>query len=577
MAENYTKARYPDDAPVYSPELLASSSVEDGTPFGFYNDDTAFKVDAKKAARFIASRLGWPVMDVELTPDNMFACFEEAVTTYGNQVYAYKVRENYLSLEGSSRDVDANNMVVEPTLQRIVEIAKNYGTEAEVGGNVPLYHDQLNITAGVQEYDLDQWARSKGIEGGIEIRKVFYEAPPAILRYFDPYAGTGTGIQSLMDAFDFGSYSPGVNFLLMPVSFDILKVQAIEFNDQVRRSAYSFRISNNKLQIFPIPPKDGTLRIEYYKLNDKRKLNANAGTYANTATKTVTFNETTGQQAPDGTWAYTVQHDLRTTDVTAQWYLQAEDGGETKNYMFIPLSYTVLDENTVQITTLQPVPQGFAVFTYNTLTTTVDGKSYIDKGSFSADFNITIPKDRTSYTQQFIHTLNTTDIAVQVYEEENGRSMIIPADVSIVSSYQVDITFTKDIKGHVVFIGKAMESSMDAGVITNVSEVPYQNPTYSKINSIGRQWIFRYALALCKEVLAYIRGKYSNLPIPDSEATLNQADLLSDARTEKQALLDELNQLLETSSRKEQLERKAQEAQNLNTVLAGVPFGIFIG
>lgn len=413
MTDYTEKQRYPDDAPVYSPQLLERTPVPGNTPFQFYDNDETFCIDAKKAARFIASRLGYPIMDVELIPENMYACFEEAVTTYGNQVYAYKVRENYLSLEGSTSEGSgtANSQVMEPTLQRIVEISQNYGTEAEVGGNIQLRHARINIKDGVQEYDLMDpatWMEEDNVDlsSGIEIRKVFYEAPPAILRYFDPYAGTGTGIQSLMDAFDFGSYSPGVNFLLMPVSFDILKVQAIEFNDQVRRSAYSFRVSNNKLQIFPIPPKAGNLRIEYYTLADKRKLSS-------------------------------------------------------------------------------------------------------------------------------------------IYSPESGSG-----DNSPISG---------------------------TGVITNISEVPYSNPKYSEINSIGRQWIFRYALALSKEVLAYIRGKYTSVPIPDSEATLNQADLLSDARTEKQGLLQELNDLLETASRKTQLERKAQEAEHLRTVLSGVPFGIYVG
>ena len=412
MADYTEKQRYPNDAPVYSPQLLEATPVPGNTPFEFYDNDETFCIDAKKAARFVASRLGYPIMDVELTPENMYACFEEAVTTYGNQVYAYKVRENYLSLEGSTSEGSgtANSKVIEPTLQRLVEISQNYGTEADVGGNVPLHHARIKIKTGVQEYDLmdpETWEADDQVdlEGGIEIRKVFYEAPPAILRYFDPYAGTGTGIQSLMDAFDFGSYSPGVNFLMMPVSFDILKVQAIEFNDQVRRSAYSFRLNDNKLQVFPLPPKDGYLRIEYYRLNDKRRISS----------------------------IYS-------------------PGGSDPNS---PISGT--------------------------------------------------------------------------------------------------------------------------GVITNISEVPYSNPRYSEINSIGRQWIFRYTLALCKEVLAYIRGKYTTVPIPDSEATLNQADLLSDARTEKQGLLQELNDLLETASRKAQLEAKAAEAENLRTVLVGVPVGIYIG
>jgi hypothetical protein len=53
--------------------------------------------------------------------------------------------------------------------------------------------------------------------------------------------------------------------------------------------------------------------------------------------------------------------------------------------------------------------------------------------------------------------------------------------------------------------------------ITNVSEVPFENPNYNQINSIGRQWIFEYTLAIAKEMLGYIRGKYSTIPIPDAE------------------------------------------------------------
>ena len=205
----------------------SATFVAGSTPFGFYDTDAAFQTDAVRVAKFCATRLGYPMMDVELQDVNFFACFEEAVSTYGNEVFQYKIRENYLSLEGSDSSVAINNKIVNPTLDRVVQISQNYGTEAEVGGKVARHTGSLELILDKQEYDLNQWAEDQGIVGSIEIRKVFYEAPPAILRYFDPYAGTGTGIQSLMDAFDFGSFSPGVNFLLMPTSCDIMKVQAI--------------------------------------------------------------------------------------------------------------------------------------------------------------------------------------------------------------------------------------------------------------------------------------------------------------------------------------------------------------
>ena len=115
------------------------------------------------------------------------------------------------------------------------------------------------------------------------------------------------------------------------------------------------------------------------------------------------------------------------------------------------------------------------------------------------------------------------------------------------------------------------------GNISTVSEVPYSNPEYVQINSVGRQWIFQYTLALAKEMLGYIRGKYQTVPVPGSEATLNQADLLADSRSEKEMLMTELKEMLEQTSRQAQLERKANESENLRKTLTDVPYTIYIG
>jgi hypothetical protein len=107
--------------------------------------------------------------------------------------------------------------------------------------------------------------------------------------------------------------------------------------------------------------------------------------------------------------------------------------------------------------------------------------------------------------------------------------------------------------------------------------MPYSNPRYTQINSIGRSWIFEYALALCKEMLGYIRGKYSTVPIPGAEVTLNQADLLSSAANDKEALITRLRDYLDTTSRQSLLERKAAESTARNTEIAQVPMTIYIG
>ncbi len=371
-----------------------SSTFSSGqTPFGFYDSDTEFQADADKVAKFCATRLGYPLMDVELQSGSFYACFEEAITVYGNEVFQYKIRENYLNVEGSSTGSTVNNQLIEPNIDRFVTIAKNYGTEAVVGGNVTRYTGSLALTASVQNYDMNQWAIDNNINGGIEIRRVFYEAPPAIIRYFDPFAGTGAGVQSLLDAFGFGQFSPGVNFMLMPASYDVLKMQAIEFNDQIRKSAFSFELVNNELKIFPVPIEPANLIFHYYKKSDKSAINFNS----------------------------------------------------------------------------------------------------------------------------------------------------------------------------------------DSSLITTPAEVPYDNPTYSFINSVGKQWIFQYTLALAKELLGYIRGKYTTVPVPGAEATLNQADLLSAATAEKTDLITNLREMLAETSRGAQMEAQANEAEFLRKTLNEVPLTIHIG
>jgi len=368
--------------------------ISGSTPFGFYDNDTQYQLDGPKIARFCARRLGYPLVDIELDSGSFYTCFEEAVTTYGNEIYKYKVVENYINLEGASTGSVLNNMLVQPNLGSMISIAQQYGTEAGSGGNVNYYTGSVNLLPGVQMYDLKAWAQSQNITGSIEIKRIFHEAPPAITRYFDPYAGTGTGVQSLMDSFGFGAYSPGVNFMLMPIYFDIQKLQAIELNDQIRKSAYTFELINNQLRVFPIPINAEPLWFHF--LIKEERINPNGG-------------------------------------------------------------------------------------------------------------------------------------------NNNG------------------------------------------GLITNASNVPYNNPTYAQINSVGRQWIYAYTLALAKESLAYVRGKYQTVPIPGSETTLNQSDLINSSNSEKESLLEKLRLMLDEISRKSQLERKKMESEYTRETLTNVPMVIYIG
>jgi hypothetical protein len=366
------------------------------TPFGFYDNDSLFRTDADKVVKWCAQRLGYPIENIELQDIQFYAAFEEAVTVYGNEVYQWKIRENYISMEGSSTGSALNNQVITPNLASTIRIASTYGSEAGSGGTTTYYTASIPVTAGNQNYNLNTWASaSASLQPGdsIEVKTVFQQTPPAIVRYFDPYAGTGTGIQSLLETFNFGSYSPGINFMLMPLNFDMLKLQAIELNDQVRKSAYSFDLINNQLRLFPIPVADTTLLFHYIKKSER-------------------------------------------------------------NSSFI--------------------------------------------------------------------------------------------------------------------------SGSAQNLVTNISNVPYNNPVYSQLNSVGKMWVFQYTLALVKEMLAYVRGKYGTIPIPGAEVTLNQSDLIADARSEKIALLEQLRTTLEDSSRTKQLEKRSMDEGFVNQTLQQVPLPFYI-
>ena len=377
-----------------------SSTFKPGdTPFGFYDNDPEFQIDADKFAKFAAQRLGYPLVDIELQKYNFYTALEEAVTVYANELYGYKVRDNYLTLEGAnSSTMDIKNTVVVPNLGRIIQMAEQYGVEAGTGGNVDWHKGSVQLTASIQDYDLEKWAEENiphYKKHDIEIMRVFYESPPAIVKFFDPYVGTGEGVMNMMDSFGWGSYSPAINFVLMPLNYDLQVIQQIEMSDTVRRSNYSFEMHNNHLRIFPIP--DGTIKEMYFEY--------------------------------------------------------------------------------------------------------------------------------------------------------------------ILGSERSDASFV---------VG-------ESSTISNIYDVPYTNPNYDNINSIGRSWIFEYALALCKEMLGYVRGKYQVVPIPGDNVTLNANDLITAATGEKERLIDRLRAYLGETSREKLLERRAAESKFIQDELSNVPFPIYIG
>jgi len=373
----------------------SSSFFPGNTPFGFYDDDQSFQTDSEMVATWCASRLGYPLVDIELQDVNFFAAFEEATNEYGTQLYNFQIINNFGNVEGTTTGSNFNNHLITPNLGGVVNLSEQYGNEADgSGGDYRLETGSLLVSRNQQRYDLlTHIGSSVSGSEAIYIKRLYHNSPAAINRYFDPYAGTGTGIQSLMQTFGFGNYSPGVNFMLMPLSFDIQKLQAIELNDTIRKSGYHFELTNNRyLKLFPIPTSAYMLHYEY-----------------------------------------------------------------------------------------------------------------------------------------------------------------------VVQS-----------------VANAPIKNPSTGLITDASNVPYTNPVYAYINEPGRQWIRKYALALIKEMLGSVRGKYTTIPIPGAETTLDHVRLITEAKEEKVKLIEEIQKLLEETTRLKQLERKNAEAQQSQEIFTKVPYPIYV-
>jgi hypothetical protein len=120
-------------------------------------------------------------------------------------------------------------------------------------------------------------------------------------------------------------------------------------------------------------------------------------------------------------------------------------------------------------------------------------------------------------------------------------------------------------------------NNLMADVVSDYSNIPYNNMTYGDINDIGKQWIRKYTLALATNMLGQVRGKYGTVPIPNGELTLNGADLISQSNTDKETLITELKESLDALSRQAQLERKQAEADALQQQMNKIPMGIYIG
>jgi hypothetical protein len=410
---------YSEDRPIWP----GSSSFTTGsTPFGFFDTDTVFQNHADRFAKFAAQHVGYPITDVELRDINFYTALESSVIEYSNQINQVNIVNNLMNTMGiqtGSSFLNSGSLTGVATGQSlgyITKLSKAYGTEADSGGNVKWRQAVVDIVPGQQTYSIRKAvSASLALESGslsnsssVEIRRVLHNAPPAIVRYFDPFVGTGLGSQQLLDSFGFGGFSPSVSFMMMPINADLFRIQSIEFNDQIRKSHFTFEIHGDDIKFWPIPT---------------------AGT---------------------GSSASSLHY-------TKVWF----------EYLF---------------------------------------------------------------------------------EEEKSKDAILFGNTALLN-----------------------------GVVSDASNIPYTYQRYSSINDMGRAWIFKYGIALVKEMLGYVRSKYSSIPIPNAEVTLNGGELISQGQSEKEALITQLREFLDKMTKEQMLTRQNAEATQMNEILAKVPLKIYVG
>tara|TARA_Y100000593_G_scaffold27282_1_gene54471 strand:+ start:1318 stop:2520 length:1203 start_codon:yes stop_codon:yes gene_type:complete len=254
------------------------SAADDETPYGIYDEDSEFRTDIINVTKWVARRLGHPVMQLEFNSSSIYTCFEEAVSEYSTHINNYNTKNwmwnSYGSEEtGSNLGNTGARTVKHPRMGITSVISEQFGEAVGVGGDVTMYSASVTLTGSVQEYDL-QSAFSASVSGDtalsgsadkrIVIQQVFNPPRAAITRFWDPFIGTYDQ-RMMLDQFGFASYSPSTTFILRPIYYDVLRAGMIETSDYIRRANFSFYVVNNKVRLFPIPTtKDNGDKIWFY-------------------------------------------------------------------------------------------------------------------------------------------------------------------------------------------------------------------------------------------------------------------------------------------------------------------------
>jgi hypothetical protein len=235
------------------------------TPFGVFDADTQFSTDADGMIRFVNSKLGGSILQVELTNRDVYSCMEQAALEYSGIINSYQARSTLADIIGSETgSLDTHeNKLARMNLALAKRRADAFSSEAGVGGTRHMHSASIDLIAGQQNYDLNVLLSASGdvsVGQRAEIKEIFYFSPTATYRFFD----TTSAINYLHNQFSFESFTPETVFYLLPIWEDVLRATQLKQSHNIRRSHWSYGLVDNVLKIYPVPTMDTRLHFTFF-------------------------------------------------------------------------------------------------------------------------------------------------------------------------------------------------------------------------------------------------------------------------------------------------------------------------
>ena len=253
------------------PSTGTLTDVSSSLAINFYGATDAFVTGAVAQVAYTYKRLGGDVLDIELTAQNVYNHYEEAVLEYSYIVNLHQARNSLGSaLGGATGSFDHKGNVsgtdsVSLKYPKFIfdyafRVADKFSTESVIGGTTRIYSASFDTVADKQDYDLQAIVSSSAEAGGvpyanidrtkrIKIRQIYYVTPRQMWRFYGYYGG----LNVVGDLQTYGQYADDSTFQVIPVWQN--KMQAIQYEDHLytRTSHYSYEIIDNRLRIYPVP------------------------------------------------------------------------------------------------------------------------------------------------------------------------------------------------------------------------------------------------------------------------------------------------------------------------------------